>query len=131
PAVAEHGDVLATINVVVEGLDGFPNGHVEQDPFVVEGANASGIAVIRLQPPDESAAPVRQRIDAVQLCHETGHDRVLERCAHAGDVGLSEVIMGARAHSSLLAMSDQMITSIRMKENHGETRRVNPECAAA
>src|SRR5206468_1717512 len=98
-----------------------------QDSLVVEGANTCGIAIVGLEPPDEPAAPIGQRIDAGELGHETGHARVLERRSHASDVGLSEMITRARAHSSLLATAGHMFTSIERKENHGETRRVNPE----
>src|SRR5262249_54524265 len=111
PSAAEHGDVLAAIDVLVEGLDRFPNRHVEQDPLVVERANAGGIAIVSLEAPDEAGAPVGQRIDAVELRHETSHERIVESRSHAGDVGLSEVMTVARAHSSFLATFEHVFTS--------------------
>src|SRR4051812_38267816 len=72
-AVAQWPDVRASIDELLQRGKRLPHGHVDGHALVVVRADRGGIAVFRLQAPDESGTLVGQRIDRVQLRAESLH----------------------------------------------------------
>src|SRR5262245_38880068 len=75
----------------MERFQGFPHGQVEEDTLVLVCTDCSWVICISLKAPDEPRAVVRQGVDGLELRNEAVHERVIERGAGPGDVGLSEV----------------------------------------
>ncbi len=70
-ALAQQLAVGRAVNIVLQGLDSFPNGHVQNQPVVVVGPQIGGIALRRLQPPDEAGSVVGEGVNFVQPADES------------------------------------------------------------
>ena len=60
---------------------------------IVVGIYGALIGLV-LETPYEAGASVGQRVDGVELFHETSHQRVVERGEHTGDVDLRQMVRG-------------------------------------
>ena len=100
-AAAQEARVLAAEHEGAQRLDILPHGHVDDHLRPERLLQRGRIAAVVLQPPDEARARVAQRVDPLQIGHELGHDRIIERRARAGDVELRQVPgIGHRCASS-------------------------------
>src|SRR5438093_1261909 len=74
-----------------EALDRLPDGHVQEQQLVVEGVDARRVAGVGLEAPQEPGAPIGERVDRLQVRHEVGDLRSVDRCHHPPDVQLGQV----------------------------------------
>src|SRR5262245_43008239 len=74
------------VNVGPKRIHCFPNRKVEKDAIVIVGTKVSRISCFSLQSPYEPRAAIGERVDLIEALNEPGHDRVLERRSHPGDV---------------------------------------------
>ena len=81
----------ALIDVIFERFDRFPDGEIEEDAIVVLRTQIGRVALLSLQPPDESRTAIRERINFGETGHEALHDGSVEWSAHSGDVDLGNV----------------------------------------
>ena len=72
---AHHLQVAAGVDEVPERLDRLPDGHVDDQPVVVEGADRGGVAGLVLQPPDEAGRGVGEGVDRLEVGDELGQRR--------------------------------------------------------
>ena len=116
PAAAQQRAVIAAIREGEQVLDRTPHRHVDEDTIVVVGAKRSGVARIARQTPDESRAPVRQRVDLVEPGDEVRHLRVVEVVEHAADVVLGEVVWlghdGALGEGHWFRVTDRLASAL-------------------
>ena len=77
----------------MERFHGLPDRQIDNDARVLERANGRRVTFVALQPPDESGAPVSQRVDGGQLRDEALHLKRIQRRNHARDVDLGEVVV--------------------------------------
>src|SRR5215470_12766510 len=77
--LSQNLGVNRPINVMLEGLNCFPNGHVEQDAVIFIGPEVRCVALGGLQPPDKAWTTVSKCIQFVQPSHEPCHERIIER----------------------------------------------------
>ena len=67
------------VDEVPERFHGGPDAQVDEDHRIGEDAQRGRVAILGLQPPDESGTAVRERVDRHQPGHEVGDVRVIER----------------------------------------------------
>ncbi len=91
-AATEHLGVRALVGVGAEMLDRLPDGHVEENAVVLEGPGVGGGAAAVLEPPDETGAGLRQRVQLREARHEAGQGGTVKRRHRPGDVHLREVM---------------------------------------
>jgi hypothetical protein len=91
-ASVHHLRVRGPVCEIEQRLDRLPHGHVHDHQRIVVGADIRRVATIALQPPDEARAGLGQRINRIELCHEIGQQRRIERRLGPRDVQLSDVM---------------------------------------
>jgi hypothetical protein len=74
-SATHHVDVTAAVDEVSEVIDRLPDRHVDDHPVVVEGADPGRVAVLGLEPPDESLSIVGERVHRVEQRDEVSHRR--------------------------------------------------------
>jgi hypothetical protein len=100
----EYRDVRIPVRVRGQGLDRFPDRHVDDnaaagpDPVLLEAADGEGVPVLGLHPPDESGRRIRHRVHRVERRHEVRDQRTVDRREQPSDVDLREhIVHGAHA----------------------------------
>src|SRR5271165_27464 len=74
-ATAAHDLYMGgAVHVLVERFDIAPDGHVDEQVGIVEGANRGGIALLGLQAPDEAGCALGQGVDALEVRGEVCHE---------------------------------------------------------
>src|SRR5690348_824912 len=128
------------VDVVLQGVNRCPDGHVHENAVVVIQPQVSrGASFACLQSPDEAGAAIREGIDFIQTCNEPGHQRIVERSLHPCDVDLRYMV--AAGHVSLLrelasipallrcSSRDRWLTSWQNSRNSERTRAVFADAA--
>src|SRR5688500_13162488 len=77
PAVEVN--VPAAIGELEELLDGLPDREVDDDQRVVPHAHRGRVTIRHLMPPDEAWSAIAKRIDRLEVRHEVGNARVIQR----------------------------------------------------
>ena len=89
-------DVRRSVDVVSQRLDRLPDRQVDGEQLVlVHRADRGGIAVLRLEPPDETRRRVGERVDPVEVGDEVGDQRVIDTRPQSPDVDLREMPLHA------------------------------------
>src|SRR5688500_10001 len=91
PAPTHDLGMCALIHIRVQRGRALPHGHGDDDHVVVVRTDRRRIAVLRLQPPDESGSAIGDRVDLVESRDELGHDDRVDRAEDAADVELGEM----------------------------------------
>ncbi len=90
-APAQDGEVArVAVDEVAQGVERLPDGQVDDQAIVAEGADAGGVAVLGLQAPDEPGRGVGGALTG-SSGDEVAQQRRVERRAREGDVDLGEV----------------------------------------
>jgi hypothetical protein len=90
-SVAKRPDVRALVDVLLERIERLPHRHVDRHALVRVWPDRRRVAVLGLQAPHEAWAPIRDRVDRIELRAEAVHDRIVDRRAEAADVHLREM----------------------------------------
>src|SRR5688572_644178 len=72
---AQGAHVLALVHELLKRLQGIPDGHIDRHEVVAGvGPHRRGVAILRLQAPDEPGTLVGKLVDRVKLCPKALHD---------------------------------------------------------
>src|SRR5688572_7050558 len=86
-------DVATLVHEMLQRFHRLPYRHVDRHQVVARvRPDGRGVAIFRLQAPDESRAPVRNRVDRIELDAEAFHDVALDRTAKSPDVCLCKMV---------------------------------------
>jgi hypothetical protein len=107
-ALRQHFCVGRFVDVVLERINGFPDGHVQEHATVFPGTEVSGIAGVGLEAPDEASGRIREGVEFVEAGDEAVHDGIIEFRFDAADVDLRDVVFG---HKRL--RGDEMLFAMR------------------
>lgn len=106
-SAAIHLGMPATVRILEQRLRVLPDREVDEDQRITAHANRGRVALRRLVTPDEPRTAVAELVHPVERGDEVGDQRVVERCHHARDVVLRQVVIDGRFLGHKITLSQR------------------------
>src|SRR5215470_11349583 len=92
-AVSKNKQMLRAVHKLAEILDRLPNRHVGDDKGIVIVGDVGGVAGFRLEAPNKARRRFSNRINPIELGHEVGDARIIDRSDQTSNVDLREMVV--------------------------------------